>query len=184
MSFSPKPNSKLTFSTPTQSKLLFHDEVLLTIRASIFFFFFHYRLTKWAKGERAFHFWLNTFFVDKEIEGSLAHDLTVSNPIADQVGGSHQHHASGSSEDSSAEDVPLRLSSTTSNGGSHHHANHNNHNHVHHVQHDPVDLGNNFQKQVSTSDDHLLRQVRVLQFCLALLVRFRFSPRKLDGYFF
>ena len=108
--------------------------------------------------------------MDKEIEGSLAHDLTVSNPIADQVGGSHQHHASGSSEDSSAEDVPLRLSSTTSNGGSHHHhANHNNHNHVHHVQHDSVELGNNFQKQVSTSDDHLLRQVRVLQFCLALL---------------
>ena len=105
--------------------------------------------------------------MDKEIEGSLAHDLTVSNPIADQVGGSHQHHASGSSEDSSAEDVPLRLSSTTSNGGSHHHhANHNNHNHVHHVQHDSVELGNNFQKQVSTSDDHLLRQVRVLQFCL------------------
>ena len=28
-------------------------------------------------GEKVFHFWLNTFFVDMELEGGLAHDLTV-----------------------------------------------------------------------------------------------------------
>ena len=59
-------------------------------------------------------------------------------------GPTHMHHASGSSEDSSAEDMPLRTSlpMTSTNGGSGHH------------------IGTNFQKQVSTSDDHLLRQVR------------------------
>ena len=49
------------------------------------------KLQKWAKGEKAFHFWLNTFFVDMEIEGCLAHDLTGSNPI--EASGSHVHHA-------------------------------------------------------------------------------------------
>ena len=60
-------------------------------------------------------------------------------------GPTHMHHASGSSEDSSAEDMPLRTSlpMTSTNGGSGHHH-----------------IGTNFQKQVSTSDDHLLRQVR------------------------
>ena len=60
---------------------------------------------------------------------------------------------SGSSEDSSAEDVPLRASMASTNGGGHHH--------------DMVgdSIGNNstnsaIQKQVSTSDDYLLRQVR------------------------
>jgi len=107
------------------------------------------KLQKWAKGEKAFHFWLNTFFVDMEIEGCLAHDLTGSNPI--EASGSHVHHASGSSEDSSAEDVPLRASMASTNGGGHHH--------------DMVgdSIGNNstnsaIQKQVSTSDDYLLRQ--------------------------
>ena len=115
------------------------------------------------KGEKAFHFWLNTFFVDMEIEGCLAHDLTCSNPIvgattttssstSDQANAgsnsgtnTHVHHASGSSEDSSAEDMPLRTSlpMASTNGGT-----------------TSTIIGTNFQKQVSTSDDHLLRQVR------------------------
>ena len=96
-----------------------------------------------------------------EIEGCLAHDLTCSNPIvgattttssstSDQAnagsnsGPTHMHHASGSSEDSSAEDMPLRTSlpMASTNGGT------------------STIIGTNFQKQVSTSDDHLLRQVR------------------------
>ena len=99
-----------------------------------------------------------------EIEGCLAHDLTCSNPIvgattttttssstSDQANAgsnsgtnTHVHHASGSSEDSSAEDMPLRTSlpMASTNGGT------------------STIIGTNFQKQVSTSDDHLLRQVR------------------------
>ena len=98
-----------------------------------------------------------------EIEGCLAHDLTCSNPIvgsaattssstSDQANAgsnsgtnTHVHHASGSSEDSSAEDMPLRTSlpMASTNGGT-----------------TSTIIGTNFQKQVSTSDDHLLRQVR------------------------
>ncbi len=69
------------------------------------------KIQQLAKGDKAFHFWLNTFFVDQELQGSLAHDLTASNPIATSTDGSndslshHVHHASGSSEDS--DDVPL-----------------------------------------------------------------------------
>ena len=66
---------------------------------------------------------------------------------------------SGSSEDSSAEDVPLRASMASTNGGGHHMGQH--------MGHDMVgdSIGNNstnsaIQKQVSTSDDYLLRQVR------------------------
>ncbi len=64
-----------------------------------------------------FHFWLNTFFVDQQLQGSLAHDLTGSNPIFTSTDNdsnenlsarSHMHHASGSSEDS--DDIPFTRS--------------------------------------------------------------------------
>jgi hypothetical protein len=31
----------------------------------------------WRKSSKEFHFWLNTFFVDAEMNGGLAHDILM-----------------------------------------------------------------------------------------------------------
>ena len=31
----------------------------------------------WSKSTKEFHFWLNTFFVDSEMSGGLAHDILM-----------------------------------------------------------------------------------------------------------
>lgn len=107
-----------------------------------------------------FHFWLNTFFVDMQIKGGLAHDLTASNPIeAGGGGGGHLHHASGSSEDSSAEDIPIKnqgngLTVTFMDQGE--------------TTCEMVNSGRenemtNLIKLTSISDDHLLQEQRARQ---------------------
>jgi len=73
--------------------------------------------------DKLFHFWLNTFFVDMELEGGLAHDLTGHTPIVCDDSGSgrgHVHHASGSSEDSSTDDIPLKPPSSSNGSGAGH----------------------------------------------------------------
>lgn len=126
-------------------------------------------------GEKVFHFWLNTFFVDMELEGGLAHDLTASNSIEAGRGQGHVHHASGSSEDSSTDDVPLRphlpppskAASNSSNGVKfvtsedassneqccHHPLNHT----------EAANEVSNLIKHASISDDHLLQDRKTRQ---------------------
>ncbi len=58
-----------------------------------------------------------------ELEGGLAHDLTGHTPIVCDDSGSgrgHVHHASGSSEDSSTDDIPLKPPSSSNGSGAGH----------------------------------------------------------------
>ena len=121
----------------------------------------HNSKIKFARGEKVFHFWLNTFFVDMELEGGLAHDLTASNSI--EAGKGHVHHASGSSEDSSTDDVPLqrpqmtsemKTTSAASNGVKFASTT---------VSTDEATEVTNLVKHASISDDHLLQDRKTRQ---------------------
>ena len=127
-----------------------------------------------VKPNELFHFWLNTFFVDMVLEGGLAHDLTGDDPILRKPTGSqaHVHHASGSSEDSSADDLPL----TGARNG--HHVTFENNSAFRQTSVPVTDQSklnaenlSNLIKHASISDEHLLQEKRGRQVRKKMLLK-------------
>lgn len=103
---------------------------------------------KFPKSEKVFHFWLNSYFVDKQLEGGLAHDHASH----------HLHHASGgSSEDSDFEVLKSNKNGTSVSFADNDSANIRQTSLLEAgLASKDVDLSN-LMKHASISDDHLLQ---------------------------